>query len=414
MESNPQKESIKKKINSERNRLIQVSRFIHSHPEPNFEEWESSKFLVRTLEELGFKVEFPFSNVATSFRATIRGNAAGPHVVILAEFDALRVTMQDGTSPVVHACAHNLNCSAAIGALIALNSLINELPGSVSIVGTPAEEGGGGKIILLNNGSFNDADVVMTVHGDQRDWYTVARACTAGESLRITFLGHSQSKGYSKNYVNALDAVVIFMNALSILDYRLTPDSLIQRKLVADARAVNTIPLEMKVEIQIRSGDETFLDDMREEVIAAARGAAQSIGAEVKIEPKGLRYERIIENKTLEQVAKTNIEYLGHKFTEDEPSPYPFGTDTGNISHRVPTLQFLIGRPEGFKFHTPVAVEQSITDSAHEMMIESSKILALTTLDLLTNPRVVDSAKMELERYRKSGFEGLYSWHQKI
>ena len=322
--------------------------------------------------------------------------------------------MPEGSSPVVHACGHNLNCSAALGSMIALKSVIGELPGKVSIIGTPAEEGGGGKIALLDEGAFSDVDAILTMHGDQRDWYTVARACSTGDFMQITFLGQPASEGYSRNYVSALDATMLFLNALSILDNRMTPDSLIQRRLVADTHAVNTIPLETKIEIQIRSGDEKFLDWMRSQVKAAAEGAASAIGARVDIASRGYRYERIIENKTLEEVAKSNVEYFGHKFTYDEPSPYPFGTDTGNLSHKVPTIQFLIGRPEGFSFHTPEAVEQSITDSAHQMMEESAKILAGTTVDILSNPEIAGAAKQEPEGYRKNDFVGLYSWHRKI
>ena len=306
------------------------------------------------------------------------GLGEGPTIAILAEFDALAVTMPDGTSPVVHACGHNLNSAAAVGAAIALKSVIQKIPGKVRIVGTPAEEGGGGKIALLEAGAFQGVDAILTVHGDQRDWFTVARACTASEFLRITFLGKSASEGYSKNYVNALDAVVLFLNALHVLDTRLTSDSLIQRRLSSNVHAINSIPTEFEVQVQVRSGDEKYLEKMRCDVIDAAEGSARALGASAKVERTGYRYERIIENKVLQEVAKESIEQLGHVFTPDQPSPYPFGTDTGNLSHRFPTLQFLIGRPEGFKFHSPEAVEQSISDSAQTMMIESAKILAFT------------------------------------
>jgi amidohydrolase len=407
------KEASSQKIDSQRDLLLQVSRFIHSHPEPNYKEFQSSKYLVEILREEGFEVEFPYGGLETSFRATIRGGSGnGPHVVILAEFDALPVTMPDGSSPVVHACGHNLNCSAALGAALGLKSIGDRLYGTASIIGTPAEEGGGGKIKLLHNGGFQNVDALMIVHGDQRDWYTIARACTASEFIHITFSGKPPSGGYSRNYVNALDALVLFLNALSFLDSHLTPDSLIQRRVLPDSRALNTIPLTCSIDVQVRSGDESYLDWMKKQVMDTARGAAQAIGADVKFEGKGFRYEKIIENKTLEDVGRSNVEFLGHKFTYDEPSPYPFGTDTGNLSHQIPTIQFLIGRPEGFSFHTPIAVEQSISDSAQAMMIESAKILAATSIDLMMDPSIIARAKEELAEYQSSGFVGLYSWHK--
>ena len=410
------KDSIVTAVDSNEDLLLQISKFIHSHPESNYQEFECSKYLSEQLSALGFKVEYPFCGVQTAFRAmlpTMVGNK-GPHVAILAEFDALSVTMPDGSSSIVHACGHNLNCSAAVGAGIALKKVSQELRGTVSIIGTPAEEGGGGKVALLDAGAFDGVDAILTVHGDQRDWYTVARACSAGEFLHVTFLGHPASDGYSRNYVSATDAAVLFLTVLGFLDSRLTPDSLIQRKLLPAAHAVNTIPLECSVDVQIRSGDESYLERVKAQVVQAAEGVARALGAQARVEPKGYRYERIIENKTLEEAAKGCIESLGHKFTYDEPSPYPFGTDTGNLSHHIPTVQFLIGRPEGFKFHTPEAVEQSISDSAQDMMIESAKILAVTTAEILLNPDVSARAKEELDRYRRTAFADIYSWHRKM
>jgi amidohydrolase len=407
------KNSINSTIDSNKDSLIRISRFIHSHPESNYQEFESAKYLVNELRKMGLVVEFPYGGLQTAFKATFQGGAgSGPRVAILAEFDALPVTMADGTTSVVHACGHNLNCSAAIGAVMGLLAVAQQLHGTVSIVGTPAEEGGGGKVALLEAGAFNDVDGIMIVHGDQRDWFTVARACTASESMHITFLGRPASGGYSKNHVNAMDAEVMFLTGLGFLDSHLTPDSLIQRRIVSGTHAVNTIPLKSEIDVQIRSGDENYLDHMKNQVVNAAKGAALSTGAEVEVASKNFRYERIIENETLEGVAQSNIEELGHKFTIDEPSPYPFGTDTGNLSHHIPTLQFLIGRPEGFNFHTPNAVEQSISDSAHQMMVDSAKILAGTTFDLLSNAETVLKAKKELETYREKQFAGLYSWHR--
>jgi amidohydrolase len=408
-------DSIVGSVESNKQLLFQISKFIHSHPESNYREFLSSEYLAAELKKIGFEVEYPFFGIKTAFNASITGRlGSGPTIAILAEFDALAVTMPDGTAPVVHACGHNLNCSAALGAGLALKRIIGNLPGSVRIVGTPAEEGGGGKIALLEAGAFKNVDAIMTVHGDQRDWFTVARACTASDFLRVTFFGKSASGGYSKNYVNALDAVVLFLNSLLVLDTRLTSDSLIQRRLSSNTHEINSIPTEFEVEVQIRSGDDTYLEKMKQQITEAAEGCARAIGATAKVEQRGYKYERIIENKTLEEVAKTNIEQLGHTFRLDEPSPYPFGTDTGNLSHQIPTLQFLIGRPEGFKFHSPVAVEQSISDSAQTMMIESAKIMAATAASLLLDPEVVRSARKELGGYATTGFSGLYSWHAKV
>jgi metal-dependent amidase/aminoacylase/carboxypeptidase family protein len=192
----------------------------------------------------------------------------------------------------------------------------------------------------------------------------------------------------------------------------LTADTLIQRRLApTGTTALNVMPLTSSLDIQVRSGDEDYLEKVITRVKDAAKGAALATGATVSISERQRNYQRIIQNKTLEEIAKKNVEETGHKFTYDQPSPYPFGTDSGNVSHVVPVAQFLIGRPEGLKFHTTEAIEQSLEDSAHRLMIEGAKILAGTAIDLLAEPRFVEQAKTEFIEYRANNFKGTISWH---
>lgn len=417
MASNPRVISLKKSVISEIDKqkeyLVGISRFIHSHPEANYEEYECSKYLADCLKRLGFEVEIPVAGVQTAFRAKLSSSKTGPTVCILAEYDALSITDESGKSHVVHACGHNLNSAAAVGAALGLRSLGAELPGSIVVLGTPAEEGGGGKVALLEGGAFSDVDVVLTVHGDQRDWYTIARSCTCSTFLEIEFTGErATTVGKKQEFVSSLDALTLFLNSLNMIEYHITRDTLIQRKLVPSQQATNATAYKSKLEVQIRSGDEEYLTNVEKRVRNAAQGVALAVGARFTIEKRGYPYERIIENKTLEEVGCANIEFLAHKFTYDEMSPYPFGTDTGNVSHRIPTLQFLIGRPEGFNFHTMEAVQQSVSPSAHSMMIDSAKILACTAIDILLDEKLPETAKRELESYQENGFAGLYSWHE--
>src|SRR5438445_13406406 len=140
-------------IDSYREKVIGISREIHEHPELKFEEYFASNLLARSIRELGLKVETGIAGLKTAFRAEF--GASGPTIAILAEYDAL---------PNGHSCGHNLIAGAALAAAIGLASMGQKLPGRIVLMGTPAEEGGGGKIILLDNGAFNDIDAAIMAH----------------------------------------------------------------------------------------------------------------------------------------------------------------------------------------------------------------------------------------------------------
>jgi len=408
------KREVYEEIDRNSKSLKEVSLFVHSHPEIGFEEFESSRYLADQLRKLGYKVSISVGGVKTAFKATLDAPVKGPKVCILAEYDALSMTVDGNKTVVAHACGHNLNSAAAIGAAIGIRKVLPQLQGSIMILGTPAEEGGGGKIALLEAGAFKDVDAVLTLHGDQRDWYTVARSCTASKFFNVTFTGkRATTKGSTIDSSNPLDALSLFLSSLSILDNHLTLDTLIQRRLTpVPQTALNVLPLTSSIDVQVRSGDEEYLEKVVTRVKNAANGTASATGATVLIVENKRGYQRIIQNKTLERIVKKNVEEIGRKFTYDKPSPYPFGTDAGNVSHNVPLAQILIGRPEGFNFHTTAAIEQSITDSAHKMMIDGAKILAGTAIDLMNEPSLVQRAKNELKRYKSNNFKGTVTWHE--
>ncbi|MFI5420320.1 MAG: M20/M25/M40 family metallo-hydrolase, partial [Nitrososphaerales archaeon] len=218
-------------IEKQKDYLVGVSKFIHRHPEENYKEFECSQFLANSLKQFGFTLKKPLGNIQTAFRAVANGSHSGPKIGILAEYDALLLTDERGVSSVAHACGHNLNSSAALGAAIGVRSVLDKIPGSIVVIGTPAEEGGGGKIALLEQKVFDDLDVVMTVHGDQRNWFTVARSCNSFRFLDISFITQDIGIDSKLTGVNSLDAAMLFLNTLSILDYHLSSDSRIARKI---------------------------------------------------------------------------------------------------------------------------------------------------------------------------------------
>jgi amidohydrolase len=168
-------------IDAQRDALINISTTLHANPEIAFQEFKSSAFLCDELERVGFQVTRGVGGLETAFRAEAYGKREGATVAILAEYDAL--------PELGHACGHNIMAAAAIGAALAVKSVLAELPGRVVVIGTPAEEGGGGKVILVERGIFNDVDAAMIVHPSGRTM--VARGSLASTRLFLEFRGRA-------------------------------------------------------------------------------------------------------------------------------------------------------------------------------------------------------------------------------
>jgi metal-dependent amidase/aminoacylase/carboxypeptidase family protein len=203
----------------------------------------------------------------------------------------------------------------------------------------------------------------------------------------------------------------MFLLALDIQDKKVSPETRIQRNVVGDVESPNVYRLESSAKVWIRSGDDEYLSSIVYRVKDIARGCAMAVGAEAEVVESGIYYRRIVQSPVLEGLVKENIEYIGRKFTPDQPSPYPFGTDFGNISQAIPCAQLLFGIPGGFNFHTEHAVEQSRSKAALESMVEGAKVMACTAIDILSESSLIRKAKQELEDSRAKKFKDSPTWH---
>lgn len=207
MQSNVKK-TIYQNVDSNKSELIQISEYIHKHPELGYKEFKAVKKISDYLETKGNQVERPFCELATSFKASYTHGEGKNHIAVLAEYDAL--------PKLGHACGHNIICTSAVGAFLATKKAMedHDISGKISIIGTPAEEGGGGKIKLIEAGAFVDVDASIMVHptsGTTR----IAGRCTTTYSFTIEFFGksaHAASQPFKG--INALDAANLFLMPL--------------------------------------------------------------------------------------------------------------------------------------------------------------------------------------------------------
>ncbi len=396
--------------------LIEISQTIHGLAEPGFKEFKSSEYCAGELAKHGFEVEKPVADLKTAFRADFSRNSLRPAVAFCCEYDAI--------PDLGHGCAHNLIAASAMGAGIALSRSVPELPGKVVVMGTPAEEGGAGKAIMIDRGTWDDVDIGMEIHAHPIDYFTVSRTSNALQGFDIEFKGRGPAKGRPHyDEVNALDAANLFMMGINMIREHTGVEARLQcRWKEGIGGTCDSIPLKALIEVWVRGGTIEYMDELIEKVKTCARGTASSINAEVGFTNFSPRFEPILPNLALEGIVQHNIEYLGLRFKPTEvmndiiryyaERSYhgPHQTDFGNVSQKMPAAHIKVGLEHEFSFHTPRAVEIARSEKAHEVMIKGTKVMALAAYDLLSDPARVEKCKQEFPEY-KSGAREIPYWH---
>ena len=370
--------------------LENLSRRIHDHPELAYAEVKAAGWLSDFLSGQGFKVERGVGGVETAFRATLE-TGAGPTIGIMCEYDAL--------PSIGHACGHNAIATAGAGAGAALASVRDQLPtGRIVVIGTPAEEGGGGKVKLIKAGVFRDVDAAMMCHG--WDQWILHQDLLGIVRVAFEFTGkaaHASADPWVG--VNALDAVIQTFNNVSMLRQQVKPSSRIHGIVTNGGAAANIIPETASCLFYVRAA---ALDDMwklHARVIACAEGAATATGTTLKIVDYGeSAYEPMKRNETLLQAFRANLSAVGE--TESPEVKDRLGSsDVGNVSQIIPCIQPLMKiAPDGTPIHSRDFEAAAVTPLARRGTLTAAKVMARTTYDLLAEPALLARAKQEFAK----------------
>jgi amidohydrolase len=359
--------------------LIATSRAIHALAEIGFEEVESSRLLSGVIEQHGFRVERGVSGMPTAFVA--RHGNAGPHVAFVCEYDALR--------GLGHACGHNLIATSSAGAGIALARSLEArgVGARVSIVGAPAEEGGGGKIPLCHDGLFDDCDAVLIFHpSDRTASVQYALACTHWE---WTFRGKAaHAAGHPDQGINALDAFVHAYNGVSLWRQQLRDDARVHGFIVEGGTAPNIIPELTRGEFLTRARDGDYLRAMNIRFRAIFEAAAQATGCKLQLDKKET-YLDLRSNSALAERASLHLAAVG--LTEDRVVPWERtgSTDVGDVSYAAPTLhpEFAIA-DEGTGPHTHAFREAALSPRGEDAMLKAAEVLGRIGADVVFDAEV--------------------------
>jgi len=396
MQLNPTQNNILAAIDSAADTILSLSHQIHARPELGNQEVFACSLLTNTLAEFGFAIERGVAGLPTAFRAR-KGNPSGAQVAFLAEYDALPV--------IGHACGHNLICSAAVAAGIGLGAVIANLPiqfqGDVSVIGTPAEETEGGKVVMLEQGVFADLAAALMIHPLDDNFYLTESL--AMDSWEVEFFGKaSHAAAAPWEGKNALDAILLTFANINALRQQIQPDARIHGVIMEGGVAPNIIPDHTRARFHVRAKTRRYLNDLVERFQACIRGAALAADVKMEIHKYENSMDDMLNNLALaERMRDYFVEALDSKPFKRLPDHFG-SVDMGNVSHALPAAHVMVDIANGAPLspHTSEFQAAAITPYADATLLRAAKALALTGYDLLTDPAYLRRVQAEFEANR--------------
>ncbi|MFE9773203.1 amidohydrolase [Streptomyces sp. NPDC005931] len=374
--------SVRQAVADRADALWDVALRLHADPEPAFAEHRAAALLTGELERAGFEVEHGVAGMPTAFIARSGGHR--PTVALLMEYDAL--------PGLGHACGHNLIAAAGLGAALALRAVPEASAGTVLAVGTPAEEGGGGKVLEVEAGVFDGVDAALMFHPGVYDW---ARApLTAQVQYRVAFHGRAaHPTGNPTEGVDALAALVELFNVLGVLGRRLPEGSHVQGIVTHGGTATNIVPDHAEGRFGLRAATTGALEELAERLRVCADGIALATGTTAEVERATVRYEHFRDSAPLSERFAAHLSRSGIRLTPPEPGVYLGSSDVGNVSTRLPAIHpfVAITGPEKSD-HTPEFAEAAASPRAREVLLAVTAALACTAVDVLLSPGLREEA----------------------
>jgi len=358
--------------------LIELSEQLHDDPELGFEEFRAAERVATYLEAAGFEVERNACDLPTAVIGTCgHGDLT---IAVIAEYDAL--------PGVGHACGHNLIATIALGAAVGLAAICDEANLTVKVLGTPAEEGGGGKVVMLERGGFDGVHAALMAHPWSFD--RLESACLAVDHFDVAFEGRTaHASAAPSEGINAGDAMVISQVALGLLRQQLPEGDQLHGIVTEGGQAANIIPGHVTGRFMCRSRTIEGLGALVPRVRACFEAGALASGTTVAIESLAPNYSHLEQDPDLLAAYRRHAEARGRRFElDDEGAPLPtYSTDMANISLAIPSIHPLIGlETNGAVNHQPEFAAACVGPSANQALFDGAVALSLTGLDAATTP----------------------------
>ncbi len=377
---NAAKDSARHLVESSADELIALADDIHDHPELLFAEHHAAGKVAAALESAGLQVSVGEYGLET---AVVGRSGTGPlHVVICAEYDAL--------PGVGHACGHNIIAAAAVGAGAALAAVADDVGLTVKVLGTPAEEGGGGKILMLDEGAFEGAHAAMMVHPWPED--RLVPQCLAVDHVEVSYTGRSAHASAAPHQgINAADAITIAQVAIGLLRQHFAPGNQVHGIVTEGGDAPNVVPSHSRGRFMMRARSIEDLAVLRPRIERCFEAGALATGSALAISDLSPTYSHMITDPTLIGCWRRNAEALGRTYpAEDAGAPPPmFSTDMANVSLALPSIHPLVGiETHGAVNHQPEFTAACVGPSAARAVLDGAISMAWTAIDAATVPEI--------------------------
>ncbi|KAF8651175.1 hypothetical protein AX16_004830 [Volvariella volvacea WC 439] len=385
-------ETIEAKIHDLDAELRALSLDIHAHPELGFEEYHAHDVLTKFMEGHGFEVTRQYT-LATAWSATFTHGSGGRVIGVNSEMDALK--------GIGHACGHNLIAIAGVAVACTLREVLikHNINGKIVLLGTPAEEGGSGKVLMLEKDAYKEMDVCLMCHPAPGPKGSVSlSSCLALHRVEVEFRGHTAHAALSPwEGVNAQDAAVLAYNNLSVLRQQIRPTHRIHGIIEGKDWAPNIIPDYAKMTCYVRAPTAAEVDETYKRVRPCFEAAALATGCSVEIKTFGITYD-LRQNRALgEGVRDVVLKYYGD--IDYEWGIKSASTDFGNITYALPSLHpgFAIPTVNHGGNHTPEFTQYAATPEAHKACLDVSKALAAVGFRVLDDDKFFAHVKKTFE-----------------
>jgi len=388
------KDKVAAVVDARSDSLKSLAREIFSYEETAFQEVRSSRALADYLEKAGFEVEWGMAGMETAFVA--RYGRGRPHIGLMGEYDAL--------PEVGHACGHNMIGTISAGAAVAIkeSGCLEGREGTILFLGCPAEEHGGGKVLLDGAGAFNGLDAAMIIHpASTSTGYDISFAI---KRLFVEFFGKAaHAAAAPQKGVNALDAMLSFFNGIALMRQQMTERTRVHGIILNGGQSFNTIPDYTKAEMGIRALRMEEVLELETRLAAVAEGAARATGCTVKVTQAEPPQPEVYVNVPLARTLDANYARVGEKTTMRTYGQGVGSTDVGIVTHRVPGIQGYIDITAGASIptHSREFAAAASSEYGYEAMLRATKALALTAFDLFNDPGLLSEVREYFEERRR-------------
>jgi amidohydrolase len=378
--------------------LLDASHDIHAHPELAFDEHHAHDLLTSVLETEGLDTERSAFDVATAFQASA-GTGGGPRIAVMCEYDAL--------PEIGHACGHNVIATAGLGAALAAAAVVEAAGGRLTVFGTPAEEGGGGKIVMARRGAFAAIDAALMMHPADAD--LLAMSTIAIQQVVVEYHGRAaHAAAFPWEGRNALDAAVLGYMNVAALRQHIEPTERIHGIFTKAGDRPNVVPNETAAHWYVRSPTMDSLEVLKGRVLTCLEAGAAAAGCTMHHDWNDYPYAEVRDNVAMLAAFAVNADRIGRTMADPATGHRVVGsTDMGNVSYLTPSIHPMLQvAPLGVSIHSPEFTRYAGGEEGDRAVLDGAKALAMTVVDLWTDAAMLAAAREEFALVGPPGVPG--------